>query len=232
MPERCWRKFYIPGSTFCTLYILLEWDSPHVETEDRYNVYWLYQCVKIAVLLNVGLGWGLHVLHRGCRYSCIYQVHVSPTLNGSSIIQCFTQSDIWCLHRTVSQSGSLPYLFSCLLSKQSFKIKCWTSVTRLKTQKMKSHHQSPHTEARTQQTIPPLTSLPPILERVSPSLQTHQDYNTATVNSTSQTVKKKTTWNLLITMHTRRSLQAHNRCEELPLGLQSKATKEELYLRL
>lgn len=125
-----------------------------------------------------------------------------------------------------------PHLFSCLLSKQSFKIKCWTSVTRLKTQKMKSPHQSPHTEARTQQTTPPLIFLLPILERVSPNLQTHQDYNTATVNSTSQTVKKKTTWNLLIMMHTRRSLQAHNRCEELPLGLQSKATKEELYLRL
>ena len=50
-------------------------------------------CLRSAVLLNFLEGRGSYALRRFIRYSCNYEVCMSPTLNGSSAIQRFEHSD-------------------------------------------------------------------------------------------------------------------------------------------
>ena len=50
--------------------------------------------VRRAVALSFHLGRGSYAL-RGCiRYSCVYIVRMSPTLSGSSALQCVKLSDV------------------------------------------------------------------------------------------------------------------------------------------
>ena len=71
----------------------------------------LFRCVSIASLPakhhiaeipEVKSGAHAYVLHRFIRYLCIYEVRVSPVLNGSSVIQCFEHSDAIEIHDGIS----------------------------------------------------------------------------------------------------------------------------------
>ena len=42
---------------------------------------------------NFCQGWGSYALHSFIKYSCIYEAHISPTLNRSSVIWSFKHSN-------------------------------------------------------------------------------------------------------------------------------------------
>ena len=55
---------------------------------------WYYvSCADISAIGPKGLGEGSYVLHELVSYSCIYEVRMSPALNGSSTIRRFKHSN-------------------------------------------------------------------------------------------------------------------------------------------
>ena len=95
---------HIPRNTLGELNLLHWWllsilpyVAVHVEIEDYSIIIPLRisiaSCVQSAVSLNFQ-GRSSYALCRFLRYSCIYKVHTSPALDGSSAIWRFKHSDV------------------------------------------------------------------------------------------------------------------------------------------
>ena len=76
-----------------------------------HRVFWSNCCLWSAISLNFRQGWGSYALHSFIKYSCIYEAHISPTLNRSSAIRSFKHSNaientqwnnLWFLYRTAT----------------------------------------------------------------------------------------------------------------------------------
>ena len=59
-----------------------------------HRVFWAHQRVQRATALRFRLGRGSYALCGHIRYSCIYIVHMSPTLSGSSVLHRVKLGDV------------------------------------------------------------------------------------------------------------------------------------------